>query len=334
MVEKEIESLHSDHSVTPGREVRNSNFCISLQLCFSLFPYFFLLQRWFKKLPPVLTFELSRFEFNTQLGRPEKIHKKLEFPPVIYMDRCGLDHLKMWKCIDVDKLILLFPFMYRYLHRNIKQTNERRGEVKKLKEQLATLQQKLEWWVYVWEIERETSPQSVECRPYFECLHSYKNYGSGPTKYPLADMLQFVLEFATTKPSSVSPAEDLRPNSSSPSPCSENDVHVDDRLDVLRVDFTRGITEPTGSASSLIISSLPLSVNPKMPISQRVSYPVASGHQYTSPSHSADPQWTARHCRPRTASATRSCTPWKRACSVGEPKWRTTSAVSWPWTQD
>ncbi|KAF3840626.1 hypothetical protein F7725_006488 [Dissostichus mawsoni] len=77
--------------------------------------------RWFKKLPPVLTFELSRFEFNTQLGRPEKIHKKLE-----------------------------------YLHKNISQTHERRGD------------------------------------------------------YPLADMLQFVLEFATTKPSNVSPAEDLR----------------------------------------------------------------------------------------------------------------------------
>ncbi|KAM3601776.1 uncharacterized protein V6R79_018744 [Siganus canaliculatus] len=141
MVEKEIESLHSEHSITSGRE------------------------RWFKKLPPVLTFELSRFEFNTQLGRPEKIHKKLEFPQIIHMDR--------------------------YLHKNIKQTNERRGEVKKLKEQLAALQQKL------------------------EC---YKNYGSGPTKYPLADMLQFVLEFATTRPSSVSPAEDLRPTSPSPTP--------------------------------------------------------------------------------------------------------------------
>ncbi|KAM8835640.1 ubiquitin carboxyl-terminal hydrolase 28 isoform 2-T2 [Synchiropus picturatus] len=144
MVEKEIESLHSDHSVTSGRE------------------------RWFKKLPPVLTFELSRFEFNTQLGRPEKIHKKLEFPPIVYMDR--------------------------YLHRNITQTHERRGEVKKLKEQLATLQQKL------------------------EC---YKNFGSGPTKYPLADMLQFVLEFATTKPSNVSPAEDVRPTSSSPAPSNQ-----------------------------------------------------------------------------------------------------------------
>ncbi|XP_028276809.1 ubiquitin carboxyl-terminal hydrolase 28 isoform X3 [Parambassis ranga] len=141
MVEKEIESLHSDHSVTSGRE------------------------RWFKKLPPVLTFELSRFEFNTQLGRPEKIHKKLEFPQIIYMDR--------------------------YLHKNIDWTHERRNEVKKLKEQLAVLQQKL------------------------EC---YKNYGSGPTKYPLADMLQFVLEFATTKPTSVSPAEEPRLAAASPTP--------------------------------------------------------------------------------------------------------------------
>uniref|UniRef100_A0A3Q2DXA3 Ubiquitin specific peptidase 28 n=1 Tax=Cyprinodon variegatus TaxID=28743 RepID=A0A3Q2DXA3_CYPVA len=138
MVEKEIESLHSDHVATSGRE------------------------RWFKKLPPVLTFELSRFEFNTQLGRPEKIHKKLEFPQIVYMDR--------------------------YLHKNIEQTNERRGEVKKLKEQLAVFQQKL------------------------EC---YKNYGSGPMKYPLADMLQFVLEFASTRPTSVSPAEDPRLASSS-----------------------------------------------------------------------------------------------------------------------
>lgn len=63
-------------------------------------------------------------------------------------------------------------------------------------------------------------------------IHSYKNYGSGPTKYPLADMLQFVLEFATTKPSSVSPAEDLRPASPTPAswdPLSEL-ISKDNRL--------------------------------------------------------------------------------------------------------
>uniref|UniRef100_A0A6Q2XQG7 USP domain-containing protein n=1 Tax=Esox lucius TaxID=8010 RepID=A0A6Q2XQG7_ESOLU len=131
MVEGEIEALYSDQTISSGSE------------------------RWFSTLPPVLTFELSRFEFNQSLGRPEKIHKKLEFPQIIYMDR--------------------------YLHKNNEQTHSRRGEAKKLKEQLTVLQQKL------------------------EC---YRHYGSGPVKYPLADMLQYVLEFACTKPSSVSPAED------------------------------------------------------------------------------------------------------------------------------
>uniref|UniRef100_A0A8C3L3E5 Ubiquitin carboxyl-terminal hydrolase n=1 Tax=Chrysolophus pictus TaxID=9089 RepID=A0A8C3L3E5_CHRPC len=72
-------------------------------------------ERWFTKLPPVLTFELSRFEFNQSLGQPEKIHTKLEFPQTIYMDR-------------------------------------------------------------------------------------YMKYGSGPARFPLPDMLQYVLEFITTKP--------------------------------------------------------------------------------------------------------------------------------------
>uniref|UniRef100_A0AAQ5YKB4 Ubiquitin carboxyl-terminal hydrolase n=1 Tax=Amphiprion ocellaris TaxID=80972 RepID=A0AAQ5YKB4_AMPOC len=138
MVEKEIESLHSDNGVTSGRE------------------------RWFKKLPPVLTFELSRFEFNTQLGRPEKIHKKLEFPQIIYMDR----------------------------------------------------------WFTV-ERKRNESPHyenTSRSHHVMFFIHSYKNYGSGPTKYPLADMLQFVLEFATTKPTSVSPTEDPRLAASSPTP--------------------------------------------------------------------------------------------------------------------
>ncbi|CAB1352380.1 unnamed protein product, partial [Coregonus sp. 'balchen'] len=121
MVEGEIEALHSDQTISSGSE------------------------RWFSKLPPVLTFELSRFEFNQSLGRPEKIHKKLE-----------------------------------YLHKNNEQTHNRTGEVKRLKD--------------------------------------YRNYGSGLTKYPLADMLQYMLEFACTKHTSVSPAEDVRLAASSPTP--------------------------------------------------------------------------------------------------------------------
>uniref|UniRef100_A0A4W5QKH6 Ubiquitin specific peptidase 28 n=1 Tax=Hucho hucho TaxID=62062 RepID=A0A4W5QKH6_9TELE len=149
MVEGEIEALHPDQTISSGSK------------------------RWFSKLPPVLTFELSRFEFNQSLGRPEKIHKKLEFPQIIYMDR--------------------------YLHKNNEQTHNRRGEVKRLKEHLTVLQQKL------------------------EC---YRNYGSGPTNYPLADMLQYMLEFACTKPTSVSPAEDARLAASSPTPPSSNPQHT------------------------------------------------------------------------------------------------------------
>ncbi|NWU17090.1 UBP28 hydrolase, partial [Cephalopterus ornatus] len=112
-------------------------------------------ERWFTKLPPVLTFELSRFEFNQSLGQPEKIHTKLEFPQTIYMDR--------------------------YLYCNKELIQIKREEMKRLKEKMVTLQQKLE---------------------------RYMEYGSGPARFPLPDMLQYVLEFITTKPAvAVSSAE-------------------------------------------------------------------------------------------------------------------------------
>ncbi|KAF1510962.1 Ubiquitin carboxyl-terminal hydrolase 28, partial [Eudyptula minor] len=107
-------------------------------------------ERWFTKLPPVLTFELSRFEFNQSLGQPEKIHTKLEFPQTIYMDR------------------------YLYCSKELIQM--KREEVKRLKEKMVILQQKLE---------------------------GYMKYGSGPARFPLPDMLQYVLEFIATKPAVV-----------------------------------------------------------------------------------------------------------------------------------
>ncbi|NXK07976.1 UBP28 hydrolase, partial [Herpetotheres cachinnans] len=103
-------------------------------------------ERWFTKLPPVLTFELSRFEFNQSLGQPEKIHTKLEFPQTIYMDR--------------------------YLHCSKELIQMKREEMKRLKEKMVILQQKLE---------------------------RYMKYGSGPARFPLPDMLQYVLEFVATK---------------------------------------------------------------------------------------------------------------------------------------
>uniref|UniRef100_A0A7N4PKN7 Ubiquitin carboxyl-terminal hydrolase 28 n=1 Tax=Sarcophilus harrisii TaxID=9305 RepID=A0A7N4PKN7_SARHA len=128
MVEGEIEMLPPDHSVKYGQE------------------------RWFTKLPPVLTFELSRFEFNQSLGQPEKIHNKLEFPQIIYMDR------------------------YMYSSKELIRT--KREHIRKLKEEVKVLQQKLE---------------------------RYVKYGSGPARFPLPDMLQYVLEFASTKPAEEVP---------------------------------------------------------------------------------------------------------------------------------
>ncbi|XP_067421745.1 ubiquitin carboxyl-terminal hydrolase 28 isoform X2 [Emydura macquarii macquarii] len=129
MVEGEIEPLPSDQSVKYGQK------------------------RWFTKLPPVLTFELSRFEFNQSLGQPEKIHNKLEFPQIIYMDR--------------------------YLYSSKEIIQRKREETEKLRKQVELLQEKLE---------------------------RYMKYGSGPSRFPLPDMLQYVLEFASTKQPLVVPS--------------------------------------------------------------------------------------------------------------------------------
>uniref|UniRef100_H3CKN5 ubiquitinyl hydrolase 1 n=1 Tax=Tetraodon nigroviridis TaxID=99883 RepID=H3CKN5_TETNG len=113
-------------------------------------------EHWFTELPPVLTFELSRFEFNQTLGRPEKIHNKLEFPSMLYMDR--------------------------YMDKNREITRIKREEIRRLKEHLSLLQQRME---------------------------RYMSYGSGPKRLPLADVLQYALEFASSKPVCMSPVEDL-----------------------------------------------------------------------------------------------------------------------------
>uniref|UniRef100_A0A8C9YWY0 Ubiquitin carboxyl-terminal hydrolase n=1 Tax=Sander lucioperca TaxID=283035 RepID=A0A8C9YWY0_SANLU len=123
----------------------------------------FSFQHWFTELPPVLTFELSRFEFNQALGRPEKIHNKLEFPSMLYMDR--------------------------YMDRNRDITRIKREEIRRLKEHLTLLQQRLE---------------------------RYLSYGSGPKRFPLADVLQYAMEFASSKPVCTSPVEDIDSSDSLP----------------------------------------------------------------------------------------------------------------------
>uniref|UniRef100_A0A8C3H2J7 ubiquitinyl hydrolase 1 n=1 Tax=Corvus moneduloides TaxID=1196302 RepID=A0A8C3H2J7_CORMO len=173
-------------------------------------------ERWFTKLPPVLTFELSRFKFNQSLGQPEKIHTKLEFPQTIYMDR------------------------YLYCNKDLIQM--KREEMKRLKEKMVTLQQKLE---------------------------RYMEYGSGPARFPLPDMLQYVLEFIVTKPAvAVSSAQ----SSQTTLPHSPAKPHV---LDVLSQ--PNGTDIRTEDEAFLVANSL-LQQNSSMELQPPVSPAELSEH--------------------------------------------------------
>lgn len=120
-------------------------------------------ESWFTKLPPVLVFELSRFRFNQQLGKPEKIHHRLDFPEQLYLDR------------------------YMEYNKNI--TRSKREEVRRLK---------------------------AEWERLHKCLNKYIQYGSGPKRVPLQDVLQYTLEFVETK-AAMHKAEDVEMGSPSSS---------------------------------------------------------------------------------------------------------------------
>uniref|UniRef100_A0A665WMS7 ubiquitinyl hydrolase 1 n=1 Tax=Echeneis naucrates TaxID=173247 RepID=A0A665WMS7_ECHNA len=137
MIEGEIESLHSaENSARSGQE------------------------HWFTELPPVLTFELSRFEFNQALGRPEKIHNKLDAPAAI-------------------------------------------GEVLLVQYYLFILQSTSAIENY------SISLDSLYSFILFLLPLRYLSYGSGPKRFPLADVLQYAMEFASSKPVCTSPVEDI-----------------------------------------------------------------------------------------------------------------------------
>ncbi|XP_067943214.1 ubiquitin carboxyl-terminal hydrolase 25-like [Watersipora subatra] len=44
-------------------------------------------EQWFTRLPPLLTFELSRFSYNAMQSQAEKLHNKFSFPQILYLDR-------------------------------------------------------------------------------------------------------------------------------------------------------------------------------------------------------------------------------------------------------
>ncbi|CAL1543448.1 unnamed protein product [Lymnaea stagnalis] len=149
----EIETIDGDSSQKSGQEI------------------------WFTHLPVVLTFELSRFGFNQQLNRAEKIHQELTFPAVIYVDR--------------------------YLECNKSITRQKREEARKLKDELGSLQARLD---------------------------KFMNYGSSTKRYPLPDVLQYALEFAESTPNQglteCAPQHSLDVEMESPVPCSRNSSDV------------------------------------------------------------------------------------------------------------
>ncbi|BFZ25736.1 hypothetical protein BsWGS_28775 [Bradybaena similaris] len=186
---------------------------------------------WFTHLPVVLTFELSRFGFNQHLNRAEKIHQQLTFPPVIYLDR--------------------------YLECNKSITRQKREEARKLKDELSSLQARLD---------------------------KFMNYGSSNKRYPLPDVLQYALEFAESSPCTPATLQlTVDVEMDSPMPCSRADKdesmthtvefdsvpHSEDMLPVhspvsaTTTAASAAVTSPTNSSAtadgvSFCVSSLPM----------------------------------------------------------------------------
>nr|XP_037838742.1 ubiquitin carboxyl-terminal hydrolase 25 isoform X5 [Chlorocebus sabaeus]XP_037838743.1 ubiquitin carboxyl-terminal hydrolase 25 isoform X5 [Chlorocebus sabaeus] len=105
------------------------------------------------------------------------------------------------------------------MHRNREITRIKREEIKRLKDYLTVLQQRLE---------------------------RYLSYGSGPKRFPLVDVLQYALEFASSKPVCTSPVDDIDA-SSPPSGCIPSQT-------------LPSTTEQQGAPSSELPSTSPSSV--------------------------------------------------------------------------
>lgn len=174
----------------------------------------------------------------------------------------------------------------------------------------------------------------------FFFIYSYKNFGSGPVKYPLADMLQFVLEFATTKPASVSPAtEEMRLSTASPTPPASfphsEAVPRDSRYVSHHQRTSRSLTFFLFNKLSVIeflnsklnqtritlVVLLFLVTQRRLMMVWLVVFPTANEHPSTSLLPNADPPLTAHHTLHLTASLRKSCTLLKPACSDGGQKW-------------
>ncbi|KAL7646980.1 UNVERIFIED_CONTAM: hypothetical protein RMT77_002237 [Armadillidium vulgare] len=114
---------------------------------------------WFKNLPSVLIFSLSRYQYSKEKKRPEKVHNKFEFHEYLFMDR--------------------------YMESNKEIVKEKHAKIAKIKEELSSL---------------------------YNVLEKYQRFGSGDSKYPIADILKYALEFAGSQASKSEESNMLNPN--------------------------------------------------------------------------------------------------------------------------
>ncbi|XP_052060028.1 ubiquitin carboxyl-terminal hydrolase 25-like isoform X2 [Mytilus californianus] len=185
---------------------------------------------WFTKLPPVLTYELSRFQFNQQLGRPEKIHNKIEFPQVIYMDR--------------------------YMIGNKIETRQRREQVKKLREELSVLYSKLDKFNHYGSGSKKVPLQDVlsyalefaESKPETQCLSLDVEMESPKPHSSMVTETSADVPMTSTSPPSSSPAKKIatpiKPHRTNVLISNPSPKHVEDsELKVLQECLRRWRTE-------------------------------------------------------------------------------------------
>lgn len=122
------------------------------------------------------------------------------------------------------------------MDKNREITRIKREEIRRLKEHLSLLQQRMERYLLISLF--LNSNQEVLLHFLFWLVHAasifsvsdtflsrYMCYGSGPKRLPLADVLQYALEFASSKPMCMSPV-DNRDSSAPPGGATGQLCHI------------------------------------------------------------------------------------------------------------
>ena len=129
-------------------------------------------ERWFIQLPPVLFLELSRFHYNTERRIAEKIHKRLDFPDNIFMDR--------------------------YMVKNKTVTRLKRDQVRQLKEKRRLLKERLEKFTRFGSVAPDTEAGASEAPA---------TAVAAATRLSIPEILNLTMTFALGTPTTTSTAQ-------------------------------------------------------------------------------------------------------------------------------